>query len=301
MSPSTQVITRELIFCRYGYNALISLISESLEPLSTLGRKDWPNRHFSWPRFVACTEKLLAAGVEVDESQGMCMVIAMDRFTWLTYDYPAFDAFSLVEDVLIFAEPCSSTVGMGLSDLSDFLKRNGIDLLDMCSRSISMYVLYVPRVWPLIIALGLDPNSRSIFGTGDMETPIMTALDSLLMHKDNTRIAQIIIDSLALLIGRGADVYDVHWADERWHDEVEDGIMTPTAFVRATDGLLPLWETALRRAGLNPLEVLTEDARRRREFLRTHGATMNSVDVDLGQESSELRLRRPHTSGASDT
>lgn len=156
-----------------------------------------------------------------------------------------------------------------------------------------------PRFWPIVLALGLEPISggapRSTFCDGDIWTPIITALYSLQKHADNTRKTQIIVDSLAKMIRKGADIYDVHWADEERFDYVEDGIMTPTAYARyLDDGVVPLWEAALRRAGLNPLYVYAEDARRRREFLKTHGATRSAVDVDLGQESSQLRLRRAH-------
>lgn len=144
------------------------------------------------------------------------------------------------------------------------------------------------------MAIGLDPNSRSVFGSGDMNTPIIEALYSLSLHM-GTHEAQVIIDSLAMLIRKGADIYDVHWADNAWYDAVEDGVMTPTAYARAMDDdLVALWETALRRAGLNPLEVFAEDARRRREFLKTQGALIYSIDLDDGLDSGDMRLRRTH-------
>lgn len=223
------------------------------------------------PRTYNCAQKLITAGCELDDCQFDITTI----FARLPWDHiclhvnTSASSRSDDQDTLLSTETDPSFIFKELRDFNDFLRRNGLDLLDVANpEHWVLDILYnYPDTWPVLMAIGLDPNSQSVFGNGDMNTPIIEALYSLSLHR-GAHEAKVIIDSLAMLIRQGADIYDVHWADHAWCNAVEDGVMTPTTYARAMDDdLVRLWERALRRAGLNPQDVFAEDTRQRREFL----------------------------------
>jgi hypothetical protein len=99
------------------------------------------------------------------------------------------------------------------------------------------------------------------------------------------------------LLVAGANIYEIDWADEDWIDDVEDGLMTPTAYAKAT-GILPEWLEALAAAGYDPGQVVWEDERRRREFRWLHGVKSSAIDVqELNSSQSTIRRRPIHAAG----
>ncbi|KAM0425170.1 hypothetical protein ACHAPT_009487 [Fusarium lateritium] len=172
--------------------------------------------------------------------------------------------------------------------LAEFLNRQGLDLLQTYDS------LVAPNIWasaprmtlPVLRQCGLDSNYSNTHGK-HMKPIIYTVMWAVLNDKLNHNL----MDNLVSLISTGADIYTMEWASGDWVEDVEDGVMSPTAFASATD-MVVLWERALRRAGYDPEEVFAEDERRRREFRLLNGANSSSVEVPGATSGPSVRRRR---------
>ncbi|ROW10295.1 hypothetical protein VMCG_02101 [Cytospora schulzeri] len=172
------------------------------------GRSQGFYSQLSLSAIYACVQKLIAAGCELED----CQVDTADILVLEYWD----EAESLLQV-------------NRLREFSDFLRRNDLELLNMASRPGAMWAFFdYSDPWPIMMALGLDPNARNVFGPdGGTDTPIMTALYAF---KDTRTHREVCIDSLAMLIREGANIFDTFWAIGDWFDVVEDGVMTPTVF-----------------------------------------------------------------------
>lgn len=170
--------------------------------------------------------------------------------------------------------------------MAEFLRRQGLDLTEESGSSRVPELLRGAKrmTLPVLLECGLD---------GDYRDPSRDHMASILYHglycfQDSD--SDFNMDNLVNMIGHGADIFDMEWANDDWLGKVaDDGVMTPTAYAKAT-GCARLWRYALNKAGYDPDEVFLEDERRRREFRRLHGATSSAVEME-GPPRSELRRR----------
>ncbi|KAH7140177.1 hypothetical protein B0J13DRAFT_62290 [Dactylonectria estremocensis] len=173
--------------------------------------------------------------------------------------------------------------------LAEFLNSQGLSLIqprtsDDLGDSMS---IPIKMSLPILQACGLN-NSYEDLCFDTMKPILFPVLYGLLSYK-----SAVNMDNLIVLVANSADIYHVEWDDKSWEDDVEDGLMTLTAYAKAND-LLPQWLKAVATAGYDPEEVLLEDMRKRREFRLLHGAKSSSVEIGeaLGEPGSQELRRR---------
>jgi hypothetical protein len=182
---------------------------------------------------------------------------------------------------------------------SGILQRQGLDIfqdeVSSCS-FISLASLY-PNLLQLALACGLKPNGvlyRSLDSSSSFRTPISLFLEDVFTSRGQSLgQRQLAIDNVVVLIRAGADIYQIWRKRELCPSCGAPGeSMTPTVYAMRM-GIKSQWAVALLDCGYDPEKVFAEDARRRREFLRTRGAKCTGVEISSGtiEESSEVRLR----------
>lgn len=182
----------------------------------------------------------------------------------------------------------------GIRQLAQFLGQHGLSLLRRRPNSTGVhYAMYQPQRMTLAVLQECGLGSNYNDPDCDRKKPIIyVTLASLLgwedwkAPKDGFRL-----NNLVNLIATGADIYDVHWVDEDWIKDFEDGVlMSPTVYAKES-GLMPVWKYALYQAGYNPDLVILEDKRNRQEFRRLHGAKSSAVEMSEDISGSAIRRR----------
>lgn len=92
------------------------------------------------------------------------------------------------------------------------------------------------------------------------------------------------------LVQCGADIY---WINPKYFDHAFEWLelMTPSMYACGL-GLLGEWYAALQECGLDPVQVIIEDEKRRREAFRLRGAKRTGIDEEALDLPSFTGLRR---------
>jgi hypothetical protein len=146
------------------------------------------------------------------------------------------------------------------------------------------------------LAFGFKPNTAVYESPSNFTTPILLALHGVRLSLYRSIAKQHgALEAVSLLVRAGADIYHIMLisGESFWFEgEFQGKPVTPTAAAIAWD-IKNAWAEALRSCGYVPEKVFVEDARRRKEFLRTHGATCSGVEISSNnfEENNEVRLR----------
>ncbi|KAF4948977.1 hypothetical protein FGADI_9262 [Fusarium gaditjirri] len=145
--------------------------------------------------------------------------------------------------------------------LAQFLSLQGCKLIR--DRALSTALSSPKRMTlPVLQELGLKGNYKDQSSTS-MKSVLYLALDAL--HKSLVSPG-ILLRNLIRLISGGADIYDIEWAcDDKTRMFQQEGLISPTLVANAT-GLLVEWVFVLQETGHDPVDVILEDRRRRKEF-----------------------------------
>jgi hypothetical protein len=178
---------------------------------------------------------------------------------------------------------------------SGILRRQGMDTLQVLSDQESQLHFALIACFPIVLhrTLACDLNPNGVLRTKNyFIIPIFLVLwTARSSRKESLDKKRLHIDTISLLIKAGADIYSIELTSEvlfrilgKW--------TTPTTAAIAWDSK-DEWAAALLNCGYNPEKVFAEDARRRREFIRTHRAKCSGVEIssDTVEETDGFRLR----------
>lgn len=142
----------------------------------------------------------------------------------------------------------------------------------------------------VLMSYVLEPNSNLFTCNGCFNSPLFGVIvgycSTLGLHDDSgAKHAEILI----MLIKQGSDPFQAEWTDANNLSRTIDGLMSPKISALNVESQ-SLWSTTLKEFVCAWEQVLSEDTRCRKEFLRLHGAKRTAVDISELQQTGSSKL-----------